>query len=470
MGGSKSIACDLLAHKIWSWCIARSIWLSTVHIPGCTNVEADLLSRNCYSDHEWQLNQVVFQKLRAVFPALSIDLFASVLNAQLPRYVSWNPDPHATFIDAFSIPWTGEYFYAFPPFSLIHKCLKKIEAEQAEGVLVVPAWTSSSVSPQSSLHEGEVKIDGMSFIRRHDEERGFSEHVAKVLLDSWRPSTQKQYAVYLKKWTVFCRERQITAYSPTLMDVLEFLHTQLHLSYSALNTARSALSCVISIDNVPVGQHPLVCHFVKGAFERKPPSRKYYAIWDVRQVLNFLKTMSPNSSLSLMELSLKLSMLLALVSIQRKQTLLQLNINNEYLKKSDEEFVFILSRHVKQSRPNYSIPPLIIPRYTLDTDICPYVCLEDYIERTKSLRHDDVLLISTIKPHRAIGSQTLARWIKTVLQLAGVDIDMFKPHSTRHAASTAAYQASVPLDEIFQRAGWSNANTFKRFYYKHVIA
>ena len=219
-----------------------------------------------------------------------------------------------------------------------------------------------------------------------------------------------------------------------------------------------------------MGQHPLVCRFVKGAFERKPPSRKYYAIWDVRQVLNVLKTLSPNSSLSLMELSLKLSMLLALVSIQRKQTLLQLNINNEYLKKSDEEFVFILSRHVKQSRPNYSIPPVIIPRYTLDTDICPYVCLEDYIERTKSLRNDDVLLISTIKPRRAIGSQTLARWIKTVLQLAGVDIDMFKPHSTRHAASTAAYQASVPLDEILQRAGWSNANTFKRFYYKHVIA
>ena len=172
-------------------------------------------------------------------------------------------------------------------------------------------------------------------------------------------------------------------------------------------------------------------------------------------MLNFLKTMSPNSSLSLMELSLKLSMLLALVSIQRKQTLLhiELNINNEYSKKSDDEFKFILSRHVKQSRLNYSIPPVIIPRYTLDTDVCPYVCLEDYIERTKSLRHDDVLLISTIKPHRAIGSQTLARWIKNVLQLVGVDIDMFKPHSTRHAASTAAYQASVPLDEILQRAG-----------------
>ena len=204
-----------------------------------------------------------------------------MLNAQLPRYVSCNPDPHATFVDAFSIPWTGEYFYAFPPFSLIHKCLKKIEAEQAEGVLVVPAWTTQTWYPQvlqlltqapklmlwtagvelvvhSSVHKAHTtkgKLKLMSLVRRHYEERGFSEHLTNVLLDSCRPSTQKQYAVYLKKWAVFCCERQITAYSLILMDVLEFLHTQLHLSYSAL-------SCVISSDNVPVGQHPLVCRFV----------------------------------------------------------------------------------------------------------------------------------------------------------------------------------------------------------------
>ena len=69
-------------------------------------MEADLLSRNCYSDHEWQLNLMIFQKLRAVFPALSIDLFASVLNAQLPRYVSRNPDPHATFVVLKNTLWT----------------------------------------------------------------------------------------------------------------------------------------------------------------------------------------------------------------------------------------------------------------------------------------------------------------------------------------------------------------------------
>lgn len=237
---------------------------------------------------------------------------------------------------------------------------------------------------------------------------------------SWRTATHKQYAVHLKKWAIFCGERKIAPHSPSIVEVLEFLHSQLHLSYSLLNTARSALSCIITLDQIPVGKHPLVCPFLKGAFERKPPSNRYYAICDVQTVLQFLKTFGPNKSLSLKELSLKVSMLLALVTIQRKQTLLQLSIEDECLKTTQSEFVFIISGNVKQSRPNYPVPPVIIPRYTLDTDICPCDCLKEYITRTISLRQDNKLFISFIKPHKAIGSQTLSRWMKTVLQLSGL--------------------------------------------------
>lgn len=227
---------------------------------------------------------------------------------------------------------------------------------------------------------------------------------------------------------------------------------------------------MITIDKIPVGQHPIVCRFLKGAFEQKPPgSNRYYAIWDVNQVLQFLKTFSPNRCLSLKELTYKLATLLALVTIQRKQTLLQLDISNEYLKKSNDEYIFILNKHVKQSRPNYPVPPVIVARYTPDSDICPLLCLEEYIERTSKLRMDNTLFISTIKPYKAVGAQTMSRWIKSVLEWSGIDVTVFKPHSTRHAAATAAFRASIPLDDILKKAGWSSAKTFRRFYFKHVI-
>ena len=81
------------------------------------------MSRKHLSDHEWQLSKTTFHKIATNFPQFSIDLFVSMLNTQLERYASWHPDPHSPTVDALSVSWGHEYFYAFPPFSLIPKCL-----------------------------------------------------------------------------------------------------------------------------------------------------------------------------------------------------------------------------------------------------------------------------------------------------------------------------------------------------------
>jgi hypothetical protein len=228
MGGCRSSVCDTVARKIWAWCISHNIWVTANYIPGPSNVVADSLSRTHLSDHEWQLNTDIFHKLSKKFPKFSIDLFASLLNRQVERYASWHPDPHAAIVDAFSVSWANEYFYAFPPFSLIPKCLEKISRDQAEGVLLLPAWPTQTwfrvkrasstdsasatqvvvVDPSSGVietpirqgpqHARQTEVDGMSIVRQHYQSQGFSDHVTGVLLDSWRTSTQKQYGVILK--------------------------------------------------------------------------------------------------------------------------------------------------------------------------------------------------------------------------------------------------------------------------------
>lgn len=69
-----------------------------------------------------------------------IDLFASRLNTQCPKYVSYRPDPLAFAIDAFTLQWSDLCFYAFPPFSLIAHVLSKIQREKATGICVLPDW------------------------------------------------------------------------------------------------------------------------------------------------------------------------------------------------------------------------------------------------------------------------------------------------------------------------------------------
>ena len=48
-----------------------------------------------------------------------IDLFASRLNTQFPRYVSFRPDPGAVAIDALILNLSHFQFYAYPPSSVI---------------------------------------------------------------------------------------------------------------------------------------------------------------------------------------------------------------------------------------------------------------------------------------------------------------------------------------------------------------
>jgi hypothetical protein len=68
----------------------------------------------------------------------SIDLFASRLNNKCETYIAWNRDPGAYTINAFSISWKDLNFYAFPPFSIILKVLRKIATDKAEGIVVAP--------------------------------------------------------------------------------------------------------------------------------------------------------------------------------------------------------------------------------------------------------------------------------------------------------------------------------------------
>ena len=142
MGGMRSPLCNAIAQEIWAWCIPRNIWVTSEHIPGVLNFVADFESRHPNDRTEWALNSNVFQRICNKFGTPSIDLFASHDNHKLPIYCSWRRQPGAAHINAFSISWTNEFVYCFPPFSLIAPCLNKMHREKATGIMIVPNWTT----------------------------------------------------------------------------------------------------------------------------------------------------------------------------------------------------------------------------------------------------------------------------------------------------------------------------------------
>ena len=52
---------------------------------------------------------------------------------------------------------------------------------------------------------------------------------------------------------------------------------------------------------------------------------------------------------------------------------------------------------------------------------------------------------------------------------AGVDTDLFKAHSVRSASVSKAKSCHIPIDDIMSKAGWSNVETFRKYYDKGMV-
>lgn len=244
---------------------------------------------------------------------------------------------------------------------------------------------------------------------------------------------------------------------------------ELGLGYSAVNSARSALSAVGLVrDGFAIGAHPLVVRFMKGVYNLNPPQARYSETWDVSVVLRYLRDLPLTDELSLKNLTFKLVMLIALILASRCHSLQLLTIDN--MRKESSKFVLRYSGPLKQSRPGHNIPCAVLEKYTLDRRICVYDVLSVYLSKTQQLRGNvNNLFISYIKPFKAITSVTIGRWIRTVMFKAGIDCNKYKAHSVRAASASCAKRSNIPLQEIMKTAGWSSDKTFSQFYDKSVV-
>ena len=93
-----------------------------------------------------------------------------------------------------------------------------------------------------------------------------------MILDSLRSGTKKQCQTYVKKWLCYTAYNALDFANPSLQNVLYFwlsLHNS-GSSYSAVGTARSALSSCISIDGHKLAEHPLIIRLITGIYSAKP--------------------------------------------------------------------------------------------------------------------------------------------------------------------------------------------------------
>ncbi|CAG7719349.1 unnamed protein product, partial [Allacma fusca] len=292
--------------------------------------------------------------------------------------------------------------------------------------------------------------------------------VAELIIQSIAMSTRGQYESSLKKWFEYCSNNNLSGWNPKVVDVLTFLAKLFRdgCSYTSVNTARSALSLILPpVDGVTIGNNVLICKLMKAIGRIKPTKARYSGTWDVNLVCKLFNNWPDNSRLSIMELSLKLLALLALVTAQRVQTLHAIKVSDIVI---SSNVTISICKFLKCSKPGIPEKPIVLEVFADNEKLCVVSALKEYLKRTATYRKSEALFLKTVSPFQDVNKQTLSRWLCIVLEKAGVD-PVFKAHSFRHASTSKAYRGGISVDAIYSRAGWSQTSkVFANFYNRPV--
>ena len=93
---------------------------------------------------DWQLRPALAHSVMHHWGVCTVDRFASVTNALLPRYNAPYPMVGAEAVGAFAQDWSGERSWINAPWNVLGKVLHKLEQEPAAGAVVLaPVWPTA---------------------------------------------------------------------------------------------------------------------------------------------------------------------------------------------------------------------------------------------------------------------------------------------------------------------------------------
>lgn len=330
----------------------------------------------------------------------------------------------------------------------------------------VTRGSSASTSQQSNL-----KASGLEGFRRQKQAAGVSEQTSELLAAGWRQGTQTAYNSCWRQWDSWCQSKQIDPFQTSVEYVADFL-AELYAKgyeYRTINSYRSAISAFhAGIEGNKIGKHDLICQLMTGIFNKNPPRPRYMQMWDVNKVLSYIIGMENNKDLSLKEISMKLCMLMALASASRSSEIHKFDIENMNI--TEDEIIFTLKSLTKSRRVGQSPISVKFTKYEEHPKLDIISCTMEYLEKTKIIRAEEKqLFVSFIKPHKAVKSCTIASWLKNLLALSGIDVSVFKPHSTRGASTSKANKYGLSIEQIINKGNWKSCKTFKKFYNRPIV-
>jgi hypothetical protein len=139
-GGTRSTPLMNLARQIWNVCLKTNTQFHLTYMASPFN-PGDGPSRRLMTQLKWRIAPSYFRHLERKWGPHSLDLFASHLNHQLTRYVSWQWDPRGLATDTMKISWPNlSRLYMYQPWNLPPSVAALFQQEKINTTLITPWW------------------------------------------------------------------------------------------------------------------------------------------------------------------------------------------------------------------------------------------------------------------------------------------------------------------------------------------
>ena len=160
--GSKTELVQELVVDIFKLCIEFNNQLVPEWIPGGDNQWADVVSKDLDRD-DYMLHPDIFAVLDVMWGPHSTDRFSSFCTRQIPRFCSRWVSLFSEAIDAFTVSWSDENNWLFPPPYLIPRVRRHLKFVKFDSTLIVPFWTSAPWWPMLVTHKGSFQTEIVDF-------------------------------------------------------------------------------------------------------------------------------------------------------------------------------------------------------------------------------------------------------------------------------------------------------------------
>ena len=123
----------------------------------------------------------------------------------------------------------------------------------------------------------------------------------------------------------------------------------------------------------------------------------------------------------------------------------------------------------KSSKRSESPPLWKIYVFPSDIYVCNFRLLYRKNINLERKKRSNLSVISFITPRNVVAKSTVAGWVKKILIMSGISIDIFKPYSTHFTSSSHGRLSVLSLSDTLKRGSCPNKTIWERFYNKLIM-